>query len=326
MSTSENVACPSTGVGSRKEKKKQAKEERDRLKQVEKKKRRLEKALATATAIRIELEKKKQKRKEEEQRLDEEGAALAEAVALQVLVEEEVNSLEDSMCENAGCKTSNFPILRKTYKSVTTSDAQPACGASVTSNEAKSEARAKEVSMNNVSVSKDQCQEVKRKLVISNWEVFSNPRDNLTFSSERAKAAELAAGLAAAQAVAALRIAEEARAEAEAAKKAAEAAICQVMDRRHFTVSEANQQVTFYPLNIEMERDELKARLEETERQLKEKTRQVFHLEQSLEDMTQYFLCLKSKLPLSNSHFEKEAELSERGSTNLTESSHVREK
>lgn len=324
MSTSENVSCPSTG--SRKEKKKQAKEERDRLKQVEKKKRRLEKALATATAIRIELEKKKQKRKEEEQRLDEEGAALAEAVALQVLVEEEVNSLEDAICGNAGCKTSNVPLLRKAYKSVTTSDAQPASGASVTSNEAKAEARAKEVSINSISVSKDQCQEVKRKLVISDWEVFSNHRDNLTFSSERAKAAELAAGLAAAQAVAALRIAEEARAEAEAAKKAAEAAISQVMDRRHFAVSEANQEVTFYPLNIEMERDELKARLEETERQLKEKTRQVFHLEQSLEDMTQYLLCLKSKLPLPNNLPEKEAELSERGSTSLTESSHVRDK
>lgn len=74
----------SATASSRKEKKKQAKEERDRLKQAEKKKRRLEKALATAVAIRTELEKKKQRRKEEEQRLDEEGAALAEAVALQV--------------------------------------------------------------------------------------------------------------------------------------------------------------------------------------------------------------------------------------------------
>ncbi|KAI5063517.1 hypothetical protein GOP47_0022064 [Adiantum capillus-veneris] len=316
MSTSsDNVSCPISGPGSRKEKKKQAKEERDRLKQVEKKKRRLEKALATATAIRIELEKKKQRRKEEEQRLDEEGAALAEAVALQVLVEEEVNSFEDNMCENAASKLSTVPPLRKAFiKNATTSDAQPT---SVTSNELIAEA----VSMNSISVSKDKREEVKRKLVITDWELFSNPRDNLTYSSERAKAAELAAGMAAAQAVAALKIAEEARAEAEAAKKAAEAAICQVMDRKYFTLSEADQQATLYPLNIEMERDELKARLEETERRLKEKTKQVFHLEQSLEDMTQYLLCLKSKLPLPNNLSDKETEVSERSSTNLTESS-----
>lgn len=77
------------GLGSKKEKKKQAKEDRDRQKQVEKKRRRLEKALATSAAIRLELEKKKQRKREEEQRLDEEGAALAEAVALHVLLDED---------------------------------------------------------------------------------------------------------------------------------------------------------------------------------------------------------------------------------------------
>lgn len=76
-------------LASRKEKKKQAKEDRDRQKQVEKKRRRLEKALATSAAIRLELEKKKQRKREEEQRLDEEGAALAEAVALHVLLDED---------------------------------------------------------------------------------------------------------------------------------------------------------------------------------------------------------------------------------------------
>ncbi|XP_010438842.1 PREDICTED: uncharacterized protein LOC104722395 [Camelina sativa] len=73
----------------RKAKKKHVKDEFDRVKQAEKKKRRLEKALATSAAIRAELEKKKQKRLEEQQRLDEEGAAIAEAVALHVLLGEE---------------------------------------------------------------------------------------------------------------------------------------------------------------------------------------------------------------------------------------------
>lgn len=73
----------------KKGKKKQAKDELDRQKQAEKKRRRLEKALATSAAIRSELEKKKQKKIEEQQRLDEEGAAIAEAVALHVLVGED---------------------------------------------------------------------------------------------------------------------------------------------------------------------------------------------------------------------------------------------
>ncbi|CAN0891763.1 hypothetical protein LINGRAHAP2_LOCUS17160, partial [Linum grandiflorum] len=73
----------------RKAKKKPVKGEMDRLKQAEKKKRRLEKALATSAAIRAELEKKKQNKREEQQRLDEEGAAIAEAVALHVLLGDE---------------------------------------------------------------------------------------------------------------------------------------------------------------------------------------------------------------------------------------------
>ncbi|KAI3793008.1 hypothetical protein L1987_35620 [Smallanthus sonchifolius] len=73
----------------RKVKKKQVKDELDRIKQAEKKKRRLEKALAASAAIISELEKKNQKKKEEQQRLDEECAAIAEAVALQVLIGEE---------------------------------------------------------------------------------------------------------------------------------------------------------------------------------------------------------------------------------------------
>lgn len=219
MSTSENV---SSGASSRKEKKKQAKEERDRLKQVEKKKRRLEKALATATAIRIELEKKKQRRKEEEQRLDAEGAALAESVALQVLVDEEVISSEDSAFD---CKVANV---------CDTSSSDAKLRISMASEKAET---AKDRHFNREDV------QVKKLVRCSDWEVFSNPRDNLTFSSQRAKAAELAAGIAAAQAVAALKIAEEARAEAEAAKKAAEAAIFQVLDRRQCSDPQSDQQV-----------------------------------------------------------------------------------
>lgn len=79
----------------RKGKKKQAKDEVDRLKQAEKKRRRLEKALATSAAIRSELEKKKQKKIEEQQRLDEEGAAIAEAVAMHVLLGED----SDDSCQ-----------------------------------------------------------------------------------------------------------------------------------------------------------------------------------------------------------------------------------
>lgn len=77
----------------KKVKKKQGKDELDRIKQAEKKKRRLEKALATSAAIRTELELKKLKKKEEQQRLDEEGAAIAEAVALHVLIGEDSDDL-----------------------------------------------------------------------------------------------------------------------------------------------------------------------------------------------------------------------------------------
>jgi len=83
--------------GVRKVKKKQVKDELDRMKQAEKKKRRLEKALATSAAIRSELEKKKQKKIEEQQRLDEEGAAIAEAVALNVLLGEDSDDSYNAM-------------------------------------------------------------------------------------------------------------------------------------------------------------------------------------------------------------------------------------
>lgn len=73
--------------------KKQMKDELDRIKYAERKKRRLEKALAASAVIRSELEKKKLKRKEEQQRLDEERALIAKAVALHVLLDD---SFDDS--------------------------------------------------------------------------------------------------------------------------------------------------------------------------------------------------------------------------------------
>ncbi|XAR71697.1 hypothetical protein NMG60_11018085 [Bertholletia excelsa] len=87
--------------GLRKGKNKQVKDEIDRLKQAEKKKRRLEKALATSAAIRSELEKKKEKRKEQ-QRLDEEGAAIAESVALHVLCEDSGDSSQIMLNKDDG--------------------------------------------------------------------------------------------------------------------------------------------------------------------------------------------------------------------------------
>ncbi|WOL18259.1 hypothetical protein Cni_G27052 [Canna indica] len=91
----------------KKGKKKQPKGEVHCQKQAEKKKRRLEKALATSAAIRSELEKKKQKKIEEQQRLDEEGAAIAESVALHVLGEESHESCQ-FMMSNAATQNWNY--------------------------------------------------------------------------------------------------------------------------------------------------------------------------------------------------------------------------
>ncbi|KAF2597381.1 hypothetical protein F2Q68_00008237 [Brassica cretica] len=70
-------------------KKRQEKDELERVKRAEKKKIRLEKSLANSAAIRAALEKKKLKKLEEQRRLDEEGAAIAEAAALHVLLGED---------------------------------------------------------------------------------------------------------------------------------------------------------------------------------------------------------------------------------------------
>ncbi|XP_014511869.1 uncharacterized protein LOC106770583 [Vigna radiata var. radiata] len=84
------------------------KDELDCFKQAEKKNRRLEKALATSVAIIYELEKKKQKKKEEQQRLDEKGVAIAEAVALQVLLGEDSDDTCKVAINESGWKTQNY--------------------------------------------------------------------------------------------------------------------------------------------------------------------------------------------------------------------------
>ena len=103
----DHVVCKQVQPVARKVKKKKkahGKDESDRVKQAEKKKRRLEKALATSAAIRAELEKKKQRKLEEQQRLDEEGAAIAEAVALHVLLGEDSDDSSRVMLgQEKGC-------------------------------------------------------------------------------------------------------------------------------------------------------------------------------------------------------------------------------
>eukprot|EP00249_Psilotum_nudum_P013412 c24315_g1_i1 orf=338-1462(+) len=348
-------APPISVAGFRREQKKQAKEERDRLKQVEKKKRRLEKALATAAAIRIELEQKKQKRKEEEQRLDEEGAALAEAVALQVLVDEDsdtVSKIEDFAEKErlGGAEDSgSMNVEEKVEEEVAVGlglfvdpmkkvcrpfDLQervnytcPAVTESQASTVNKDALQDLGVTVNHdfVNIQRDRLGRPTdlegERHVESNWGISGSAEDKLRSSNERAKAAEMAAGIAAAQAVAALRIAEEARAEAEAAKKAVEAAMGQVLDRDESKKLEREHQASVQPTGIHLERDELRARLQETERQLQEKTRQVVNLEEDLENMTQYVLGLKAMLPFVESSLEREGEISERDSATFAESS-----
>ena len=101
----DHAVCKQVQPLARKGKKKHnGKDEFDRVKQAEKKKRRLEKALANSAAIRAELEKKKQRKLEEQQRLDEEGAAIAEAVALHVLLGEDSDDSSRVMLGQAkGC-------------------------------------------------------------------------------------------------------------------------------------------------------------------------------------------------------------------------------
>lgn len=252
----------SATASSRKEKKKQAKEERDRLKQAEKKKRRLEKALATAAAIRTELEKKKQRRKEEEQRLDEEGAALAEAVALQVLVDEESDGLGrlqvaiegqiqafrdgadgGSSSGDKGCDDKTVgPCLGVRRRETVQQNGLKRHGSFKSSgdNDRSFERESKEwkrrewetpgdVLLRNARDDAGLDSELEDEE--TTWEVFSSAEEKARATNERARRAEAAAGVAAAQAVAALRIAEEARAEAEAAKKAAEEAMHEALDQ-----------------------------------------------------------------------------------------------
>eukprot|EP00850_Spirogloea_muscicola_P012510 SM000081S22644 [mRNA] locus=s81:374110:375173:+ [translate_table: standard] len=119
-------------------------------------------------------------------------------------------------------------------------------------------------------------------------------------SSKWAKEAEVAAGAASAQAMAALKIAEHARAEAEAARRAAEEAVQQALDRRRLNLQEVHRGHAAGgargEMHVEQEKDDLRARLAETEQALAEKTRRVSELEGSLEDMTRYLRNLKAMM------------------------------
>lgn len=300
----------SCSSSSKKEKKKLAKEERDRQKQAEKKKRRLEKALATATAIRIELEQKKQKRKEEEQRLDEEGAALAEAVALQVLVEEDraIQTSDSNLTELENmCDPKPFSSLRR--------------------KEVGQQIVVKERDINGRHIRILDTREIddqswinfrvfEGRSVLKNDEFYqgeafscyagestSSIEEEFRVTSKRARDAEIAAGLAAARAVAALRIAEEARAEAEAARIAAELSMAKSLEKRNSSqMDRILHESILQPKSAEEERNELKAQLLQMEHALQEKTKKVLQLEQDLEYVKEYLTGCEATTSNSNNN------------------------
>lgn len=295
---------------SKKEKKKQAKEERDRQKQAEKKKRRLEKALATAAAIRIELEQKKQKRKEEEQRLDEEGAALAEAVALQVLVDEDraIQTSYSNLTELENmCDPKPLSNLRR--KEV---------GQQIVVKERDSNGR--HIRILDTREIDDQSwinyRVLEGRSVLKNEEFYqgedgscyagestSSMEEEFRVTSKRARDAEIAAGLAAARAVAALRIAEEARAEAEAARIAAELSMAKSLEKRNSSqMDRILHESILRPKSAEEERNELKAQLLQMEHALQEKTKKVFQLEQDLEYVKEYLTGCEATTSNSNNN------------------------
>jgi hypothetical protein len=298
-------------ASSRKEKKKQAKEERDRLKQAEKKKRRLEKALATAAAIRSELEQKKQRRKEEERLLDEEGAALAEAVALQVLVDEEPDGLRQmwaasdghsqngrdgeggsSFTERIGDEAETREPLQHnrlkhhgTFKCSPSSDGneREMKGLNMSWSEWDAHAEDQQVGVRDVIGLEGELLQGEQD---SMWEFCNCAEESGRASNKRAHTTEVAVGMAAAQAVAALQIAEEAQAQAQAAQKAAEEAMNEALDHHDpHKRPEYLYETTVTAQCVEKERDELKGQLQETERKLHEQTCRVVELERNLEEV-----------------------------------------
>jgi len=111
---------------SKKERKKLKKEESDRRMLAEKKRRRLEKALANSAAIISELEKKRQLKQEEQQRLDAEGAAIAEAVALHVLIGEDCDEPRQLMWNDRTRREGHQDDLELTPGAQGAGDAYPA--------------------------------------------------------------------------------------------------------------------------------------------------------------------------------------------------------
>ncbi|XP_057828155.2 vicilin-like seed storage protein At2g18540 isoform X3 [Cryptomeria japonica] len=282
----------SSGLPSKKEKKKQAKEERDKKKQEEKKKRRLDKAVANSTAIRIELEQKKQKRKEEEKRLDEEGAALAEAVAMQVLGEEDevIQTLESDFTNRIHHFRSGLSI-GKTETGHRVGIKQR--GNTGRNSETVVARKSDEQAWNMTAILEERLQmrnaEPYSAESGSIGEAESSIEEDFPVTNERARDAEITAELAAARAVAALQIAEEARAEAEAAKMEAQLSIANGWGKGGYSNSDRFQYKSVLPpKNAEEERDELKVKVLKMECMLLQKTRMISLLEQELEHAKQH--------------------------------------
>ncbi|XP_057856830.1 uncharacterized protein LOC131066147 [Cryptomeria japonica] len=254
--------------GTRKEKKKQVKDELDRHRQAEKKRRRLEKALATSAAICSEIRKKKQKEKEEQQRLDEEVAAIAEAVALHVLADEDSEEASEvvlhtnekiSLWQNP--YVGLFPetmmaadgniqfYLGRQKNDLLYQNTLKCCGdKSCRGFESREEilgSRATQWQLSDWKVPyyRPVDRGIRntewngREFVVANgWSQLENiclVNQKRVACDEKERTAEVSADLAAAQAVAALPIAKEAQAEAKVVKMAAEAAISRILDKNY---------------------------------------------------------------------------------------------
>eukprot|EP01018_Ginkgo_biloba_P020882 Gb_14112 [translate_table: standard] len=312
--------------GTKKEKKKQVKDELDRLRQAEKKKRRLEKALATSAAIRSELEKKKQRKKEEQQRLDEEGAAIAESVALHVLGDEDSEEPSKLVLNkdegvgvfhstqlgflpgNSSAGAGNTGLYIEGQKKDTLYQNYAKCCGGISysfgseGREIISDSREPVWQWNEWKL--PHCRAIGRRSGdypeingrehefgsgCSQWKNFTfGQKRVICDEKERASVSEVSVGLIAAQAVAALRIAEEARAEAKVAKKAAEAAMNGILDRSYLAhqfdiLNECKAQ------SRSTDRDMSRTQLQETEQKLREKTLQGSVLEQNQNGVIHHF-------------------------------------
>eukprot|EP00252_Welwitschia_mirabilis_P006150 TRINITY_DN16889_c0_g1_i1.p1 TRINITY_DN16889_c0_g1~~TRINITY_DN16889_c0_g1_i1.p1 ORF type:complete len:336 (-),score=93.48 TRINITY_DN16889_c0_g1_i1:360-1367(-) len=299
----------SSSSSSKKIKKKQSKEVRDKQKQAEKKKRRLEKAVANATALRIELEKKKQKRKEEEQRLYEEGAALAEAVALHVLVEEDKEDLQNHSNISDSEKSSDIKnsAVLSNDDFLQATDIQKIDQNSISSRKMNYEHHLDALLHSNLSREKsDLCDEEYYEDENSMCNDSERNIENIEVSSKRVTDAELAAGLDVASAVTNLKIAEEAKEESDTTRMAAETVFKGLESPKVLHLDDHVPNHLQPNKTVEEERDELKIQVLEMKHTLQEKTKRIIQLEQDLECLRKQYImqCNYIKLISSTSYFE----------------------